>query len=148
MSQTHATQTEISPITATGFITPIALADISADVIYTKTTVNNLSSSWIGGNSAFTYVNANSANFVKLSSEAYTFIPSTSSITTIVGSNITSGTFSTIAGGERNCANSNDTNIGGGCCNAALGSFSSVVGGKCDFSNNITTRNICKSFTI
>ena len=113
---------------------------VSSDWNNTKTAVNTNSASWIGGNSAFTYVNANSAtnnytynsaNFVKLSSEPFTLIEATNSIQPINGNNtITSGCYANIAGGCCNATIGWYSTVAGGLCNTASGYYSNVPGGS------------------
>jgi Concanavalin A-like lectin/glucanases superfamily len=94
---------------------------------YASTTALNLSSSnW---NSAYSYVSSTSAtnnptynatNFSKLSSQAFTYSPSTSSVNTIVGNNILSG-FGIVTPNQQNIHNYGyicSSSILGGCSNA------------------------------
>jgi len=128
------------------------LAAQSANNISVYSSVNTTSGNW---NSVYSSYYSNSGTFLTNTSAAslyqniqltpFTFISSTSSINTLVGSNTATGKLSKVLGGSYNTASGNcSTIVGGysgctsddhavvigGCSNTASGSYSTIVNGN------------------
>lgn len=114
------------------------------------TTVATNSAGWVGGYTALTDINTsvvpNSAFWQGTYSTVaansglwttgayiplvYTLTQSTSSITPVLGNNISTGLFSNIAGGSNNQALSSYNTVLGGYFNIASGQYSNIAGGQ------------------
>jgi hypothetical protein len=88
-----------------------------------NTAINSLTGNW---NTAYRSV----------SSQPYTLVDATNSINTIRGSNIASGYYSNVAGGNSNNASGGNSNVAGGYGNTASGSCSNVAGGAINTASN------------
>jgi hypothetical protein len=124
ISGSFATNTLLQSTSA--LLTPLTLTNTLTSQLVLNTAINSLTGNW---NSAYASTTALNTNFSKLSTQAYTYNTSTSSVVPSIFKNTNSGVYNIILGGANNSTL--------GSSNALLNTFSSTVTavtGYCDAS--------------